>query len=63
MPNNSNNIKPLPLMPGYQRDLAEPSITRTVVSRIGARVGAAQEPPSPSLPHGQRVVRAMVPQW
>lgn len=59
MPNNINDInklQQLPLMPGYQRDLAEPSITRTVVSRIGARV-------SPSLPHDRRVVRAMVPQW
>lgn len=59
MPNkpSKNNVLPVsPLMPGYQRDATNPSITRNVVSRIGARV-------SPSLPHDRRVVRAMVPQW
>lgn len=55
-PSKINVLPVSPLMPGYQRDLANPSITRTVVSRIGARV-------SPSLPHDRRVVRAMVPQW
>lgn len=55
-PSKINVLQPLPMMPGYQRDVAQPSITRAVVSRIGARI-------SPSLPHDRRVVRALVPQW